>query len=225
VIIAVGVEYRRLGIPELDRLVGAGVFYGAAGVEAPAMVGESVCVIGGANSAGQAALHLAKFAAHVTLLVRGPSLAAGMSDYLVRQIAATPSIEVRVNTQVVGGYGQQRLEALVIEVQRGGQREEVPTAAVFVMIGAEPRTEWLHDTLRRDEHGFVLTGHDVPGEAWPLARAPLPFETSMPGVFAVGDVRHGSVKRVAEAVGEGSVAVGSVHRHLAASPVVRTPAR
>ena len=214
VIIAAGVAYRRIGVPSLERLVGAGVFYGAAGVEASAMTGEEVYVVGGANSAGQAALHLAKFAARVTLLVRGGSLAAGMSDYLIRQIEATPNIEVRLRTRVVDGRGEVRLEALTLEDVRTGRREDVVAAAVFVLIGAEPRTEWLRGVIRRDDHGFILTGRDVPQEGWPLTRPPLPFETSIPGVFAAGDVRYGSVKRVAGAVGEGSVTVGSVHRYL-----------
>jgi thioredoxin reductase (NADPH) len=217
VILAAGVSYRRLGIPGLDRFTGAGVFYGAAGAEAPAMAGEEVYVIGGANSAGQAALHLARFAARVTIVVRGASLAAGMSDYLVQQIEGTPNVEVRLQTRVVDGRGDQRLQALVVEDGRTGQREEVAAAAVFVLIGAEPQTHWLHDVVQRDERGFILTGDDVPAEAWPVQRPPLAFETSLPGVFAVGDVRHGSIKRVAEAVGEGSVAVGSVHRYLAAA--------
>jgi thioredoxin reductase (NADPH) len=213
VIVATGVSYRRLAIPTLDRLVGAGVYYGAAGVEAPGMAGEDVYVVGGANSAGQAALHLARFARRVALVVRGPSLEAGMSDYLVRQIASTPAVEVRLGTRVIDGRGERRLEGLVLE--SGGKREERPAAGLFVMIGAEPRTDWLGDMVRRDERGYVLTGLDVPSGSWPLERSPLPFETSLPGVFAVGDVRHGSVKRVAGAVGEGSVAVGSVHRYLA----------
>jgi thioredoxin reductase (NADPH) len=215
VILAAGVAYRRLGIPALERLVGAGVFYGAAVAEAPALAGEEVFVVGGANSAGQAALYLARFAARVTLLVRGDSLAAGMSDYLITELEATPNVEVRLHTRVVDGRGAHRLEALVLEDVRTGRREEVAAAAVFVLIGAEPRTDWLRDVLRRDDRGFILTGRDVPAEAWPLDRPLLPFETSRPGVFAVGDVRHGSVKRVAEAVGEGSVAVGSVHQYLA----------
>jgi thioredoxin reductase (NADPH) len=216
VIIAAGVEYRRLGIPALERLVGVGVFYGAAGVEAPAMAGEEVYVVGGANSAGQAALHLARFAARVTLLVRGESLATGMSDYLITELQATPNVEVRLRTRVVDGRGEDRLETLTLEDVGTGQREEVASAAVFVLIGAEPHTEWLRDVLQRDEHEYILTGRDIPQQAWPLARAPLPFETSLPGVFAVGDARHGSVKRVAGAVGEGSVAVGAVHQYLAA---------
>lgn len=214
VIIAAGVAYRRIGVPSLERLVGAGVFYGAAGAEAAAMAGEKVYVVGGANSAGQAALHLARFAARVTLLVRGDSLAAGMSDYLIRQIEATPNVEVSLRTRVVDGRGEIRLEGLALEDSGTGRREEVAATAVFVLIGAEPRTEWLGGVVRRDDRGYILTGRDVPEEGWPLQRRPLPFETSIPGVFASGDVRHGSVKRVAGAVGEGSVAVGSVHQYL-----------
>ena len=214
VLIAAGVTYRRLGIPALDRLVGMGVFYGAAGAEAPAMAGEEVYVVGGANSAGQAALHLAGFAAHVTLLVREDSLAVGMSDYLITQLEATPNVEVRLRTRVVDGHGEARLEALTVEDVRTGQREQIKATAVFVLIGAEPRTGWLRDVLQLDDHGFILTGRDLPRPAWPLQRAPLPFETSLPGVFAAGDVRYGSVKRVAGAAGEGAVAVGSVHQYL-----------
>jgi thioredoxin reductase (NADPH) len=215
VLVAAGVAYRRLGVPALDRLVGVGVFYGAAVAEAPAMAGQQVYVVGGANSAGQAALHLARFAARVAVLVRGDSLAAGMSDYLVKELEAAPNVEVRLRTRVVDGRGARRLEALVLEDGRTGRREEVPAAAVFVLIGAEPRTDWLRDALVRDARGFIPTGRDLPAGAWPLERPPLPYETSRPGVFAAGDVRHGSVKRVAEAVGEGSVAVGSVHQYLA----------
>jgi thioredoxin reductase (NADPH) len=215
VIIATGVTYRRLKIPALEQLIGVSVFYGAAGVEAPALAGQQVCVVGGANSAGQAALHLAKYAAQVTLLIRGSSVAAGMSDYLVRQIDATENISVRLHSRIVDARGTDRLEALAVEDVRTGARDEVPAAAVFVLIGAEPRTDWLRDVLRLDDRGFILTGRDVPPDAWPLSRPPLPFETSLPGVFAAGDVRYGSMKRVAGAVGEGSVAVGSVHQYLA----------
>lgn len=215
VIIAAGVEYRRLEIPALERLVGVGVFYGAAGVEAPAMAGEEVYVIGGANSAGQAALHLARFATRVTLLVRGESLATGMSDYLISQLQATPNVQVRLRTRVVDGRGEDRLETLTLEDVGTGQCEEVDAAAVFVLIGAEPHTEWLREVIQCDDRGYIRTARDVAQQAWPSARPPLPFETSMPGVFAVGDARYGSVKRVAGAVGEGSMAVGSVHQYLA----------
>jgi thioredoxin reductase (NADPH) len=224
VILAAGVAYRQLDLPELDRLIGAGVFYGAAGVVAPAVAGEDAFVVGGANSAGQAALHLAKYAARVTLLIRGGSLTAGMSDYLVRQIQATRNIAVRLLTRVVGGHGDTRLESLTLEDNQA-QQEEVPAAAVFIMIGAKPHTDWLAPSLSLDKDGFILTGRDIPGTNWALKREPYPFETSRPGVFAAGDVRHDSVKRVAGAVGEGSVAVGSVHRYLAepnSSPAVTT---
>jgi thioredoxin reductase (NADPH) len=216
-IIATGVTYRRLGIRGLDRFVGTGVFYGAAGVEAPAMAGQEVYVIGGANSAGQAALHLARFASRVTLLVHGQSLAAGMSAYLVRQLGETPNLDVRLSTRVVDGRGKSHLEALTLEDLRTGRYQEVPAAAVFVLIGAEPHTDWLRDLVELDERGFILTGRDIPQSTWRVPRAPLPFETSVAGVFAAGDVRYGSVKRVAGAVGEGSVTVGSVHRYLAAA--------
>jgi thioredoxin reductase (NADPH) len=214
VIIAAGVTYRRLGIPGLERLVGMGVFYGAAGAEAPAMAGEDVYVVGGANSAGQAALHLARFAARVMLLVRGDSLAAGMSDYLITQLQATPNVEVLLHTRVVDGHGEAHLEALTVEDVRTGRRERLKATAIFVLIGAQPHTDWLRDVIQLDDHGFVLTARDLPQPAWPLRRAPLPFETSLSGAFAAGDVRHGSVKRVAAAAGEGAVAVGSVHQYL-----------
>jgi thioredoxin reductase (NADPH) len=225
VILATGVTYRRLGIPELDRFVGAGVFYGAAGTMARALTGEDVYVVGGANSAGQAALHLAKFAARVTLLVRGPSPAAGMSDYLVRQIAAARNVVVRPGTHVVGGHGRARLESLSVCDSRTGDVQDESAAALFVLIGAEPRTDWLAPVLSLDPQGFVLTGRDVPQTDWPLAREPYPFETSRPGIFAAGDLRYGSVKRVAGAVGEGSVAVGSVHRYLAEPALCPAPVR
>ncbi len=215
VIIATGVTYRRLGIPGLDRFVGTGVFYGAAGVEAPALAGQDVYVIGGANSAGQAALHLARFAGRVTLLVRGQSLRASMSDYLVKQLSETANVDVRLSTRVVDGRGRTHLEGLTLEDLRTGRGEEVPATAVFVLIGAEPHTDWLRDVVELDERGFILTARDIPEPAWLGSRAPLPFETSVAGVFAAGDVRYGSVKRVAGAVGEGSVTVGSVHRYLA----------
>jgi thioredoxin reductase (NADPH) len=145
-----------------------------------------------------------------------------MSAYLVTQIEASPTIHVRLHTRLVDGHGESRLEGLTLEDTQTGRREEVPAAAVFILIGAAPHTDWLRDAVRLDDRGFVLTGADVPSDAWPATRAPLPFETSLPGVLAAGDVRHGSVKRVAGAVGEGSVAVGSVHRYLA-QPATSTP--
>jgi thioredoxin reductase (NADPH) len=222
VVVATGMAYRRLGIPPLDALTGAGVFYGAAASEAKAMKDREVFVVGGANSAGQAAVHLARYAARVTVLVRGRSLADSMSEYLIREIESAPNISVRPRVAVTGGAGQGRLERLTLTDLESGATETVAAAALFVLIGAEPRTRWLPDAVRRDDSGFVLTGADLladgyaPGE-WPLRRPPMLLESSLPGVFAAGDVRHGSVKRVASAVGEGSTAIQLVHNHLRGS--------
>jgi thioredoxin reductase len=218
VIIATGVAYRRLGIPALEDLHGRGVYYGAAASEAPAMRGRNVFVAGGANSAGQAALHLAKWARKVTILVRAPSLAASMSDYLIRQIGAAPNIDVRYHVQAAGGTGTGagHLQSLVLEDTATGARRTVPADALFVLIGAQPRTGWLGETVARDRQGFIRTGPDLPAATharWPPGR--LPLETSLPGVFAAGDVRRGSVKRVAAAVGEGAATIPLVHRYLA----------
>jgi thioredoxin reductase len=231
VIIATGVAYRRLGIPALEDLQGRGVYYGAAVSEAPAMRGRTVFVAGGANSAGQAALHLAKWAAQVTILVRAPSLAASMSDYLIRQIAAVPNIDVRYHVQVAGGTGTGtgHLQSLVLEDTATAAQRTVPADALFVLIGAQPRTEWLGETVARDRQGFIRTGPDLPASTharWPPGRPPVPLETSLPGVFAAGDVRQGSVKRVAAAVGEGAATVPLVHRYLArAAAGQKTPPR
>jgi thioredoxin reductase len=222
VIIATGVAYRRLGIPALEDLQGRGVFYGAAASEAPAMRGRNVFVVGGGNSAGQTALHLAKWADQVTVLVRAESLADSMSDYLIRQIGAAPNVDVRYHVQVVDGTGTVtgHLESLVLEDTASGARRSVPADALFVLIGSQPRTQWLGEAVARDQWGFILTGPDLPGAAghrWPPGRLPLPLETSLPGLFAVGDVRRGSVKRVASAVGEGAVTVPLVYRYLQTS--------
>ena len=219
VVVASGMAYRRLGIPELDALTGVGVFYGAAASEAKAVQGSEVFVVGGANSAGQAAVHLAKYAAQVTLLVRGHSLADSMSEYLIREIDAAPNIAVRCRVAVTGGAGQNRLESLTLTDLESSAAETVGAGALFVLIGAEPRTQWLPATVRRDQSGFVMTGTDLtddgrPTGDWPLRRLPMFLESSVPGVFAVGDVRSGSVKRVASAVGEGSIAIRLVHDYL-----------
>ncbi|HEU5386054.1 MAG TPA: FAD-dependent oxidoreductase [Streptosporangiaceae bacterium] len=214
VIIATGVSYRRLGIAELESLVGAGVFYGASTIEAHAVAGRPAFVVGGGNSAGQAVLHLARYAEQVTLLVRSQSLAASMSDYLVREIDNAPNVHVRYRSEVAGGSGDGRLEHLLIRDRDSGHTESLPAAGLFILIGTQPFTGWLPDTIHRDQWGFILTGPDA-APHWPLQRNPFMFETTTPGVFAVGDVRHGSVKRVASAVGEGSVTIRLVHDYLA----------
>jgi thioredoxin reductase (NADPH) len=219
VILSTGASYRRLGVPALEQLTGAGVFYGGPASEAHALGGAEVFVAGGGNSAGQAALHLARYARRVTLVVRGSALEAGMSHYLVHEIRATPAIVVRTSTTVVGGGGDGHLRELVLREGTTGVEETVAADAIFVLIGARPHTAWLPDEIVRDRHGFLYTGTSIPaGDAWPLERQPLAQETSMPGVLAAGDVRHGSVKRVASAVGEGSIAVQFVHDLLAAEP-------
>jgi thioredoxin reductase (NADPH) len=213
-ILATGASYSRLGIPSLEALSGAGVFYGGPASEAPALRGSEVYIAGGANSAGQAALHLARYARRVTLLVRAGSLEAGMSHYLVRAVRAAPNVEVRTGTTVVGGGGDGHLQELVLRDGHTGEESTVAADALFVLIGAYPLTEWLPEEIVRDGQGFLLTGDDVTS-SWPLERRPFPLETSMPAVFAAGDVRHSSVKRVAVAVGEGSIAVQGVQRLLA----------
>jgi len=220
VLLTAGVNYRRLGIPELEALNGAGVFYGASTSEATMMTDRDTYVVGGANSAGQAALNLARYARRVTLVVRAERVDAAMSHYLVQQVQAAPNIDVRVRTEVVGGGGDGHLERLVLRDRDTGADETVAADALFLMIGAEPRTEWLPPDICRDEQGFVLTGRDLLDTGtWPLEREPLLLETSMPGVFAAGDIRHGSVKRGASAVGEGSVAIQLLHQYFADDPL------
>jgi thioredoxin reductase (NADPH) len=219
VVLATGVTYRRLGIPSLDALIGSGVFYGATVSEAPAMKGRDICVAGGGNSAGQAAVHLAKYARAVTMLVRGAGLAETMSQYLITEIAAHPRITVRTRVEVVGGNGRGRLESLDVHDGRTGTTETLPADGLFVLIGAAPHTAWLPREIERDEWGFIVTGTDLQEtrRAGPLPgdRPPTQYETSVPGIFAVGDVRHRSIKRVASAVGEGSTCISHIHDYLA----------
>jgi thioredoxin reductase len=186
------------------------------------MRGRNVFVVGGGNSAGQAAMHLARWADHVTVLVRGELLADTMSDYLIREIEAAPNVDVTHRVEVVDGAGADHLESLVLEDKESGARRSVPADALFVLIGSQPRTEWLGDSVARDQWGFILTGPDLLGVGsghWRLERPPMPLETSLPGVFAAGDVREGSIKRVASAVGEGAATIPLVHRWLEAMTV------
>ena len=213
VLIATGAKYKSLEVPALERFVGASVFYTTFG-ESRFVDDLDVAVIGGGNSAGQAAIHLAKFARRVTLVVRANSLEKGMSDYLVQQIRSTKNIEVRLGSEVVGGDGGERLEFLDIQAKTSGALERIPATVLFVLIGAAPNTDWLGSAVQRSSKDFIVTGHDVNLQKWSLARQPMSFETSMPGVFAVGDVRLGSMKRVASAVGEGAGAVQNVHQYL-----------
>lgn len=219
VVIATGIEWRRLGVPRLEALVGAGVFYGAAVSESRAMQGQDVYVVGAGNSAGQAAIHLAQHARTVTLVVRAGSFAQSMSAYLVRAVESTPNVLVRYATEVVDGAGEGRLERLTLADRARGTTEEVPAAALFVMIGGEPHTDWLPEEVAHDPQGYVVTGREVLEQfpdRWGHAREPQPLETSMPGLFAAGDVRQGSIKRVASAVGEGATVVRLIHEHLRA---------
>ena len=220
VIVAPGIAWRRLGVPSLEALVGSGVFYGAAAGETQAMEGRDIFVVGAGNSAGQTALHLARRARQVTMVVRGDSLARSMSDYLIREIEATPNLAVYLHTEVVDGHGSDHLDAITLHNRLHNRTEQVPAAALFVLIGGEPRTQWLPDVTQVD-CGYILTGRDVVRDGvhpsrWPLDRAPFPLETSIPGVFAAGDARYRSIKRVASAVGDGATAVRLVHEYLTA---------
>jgi len=219
VILATGVSYRRLEAPGLDEFAGLGVFYGSALSEAPGSKGQDVYIVGGANSAGQAALYFSRYARSVTMLVRGASLAASMSYYLIKQLERIENITVRTRTEVIAGNGSDHLEGLTLRNNETGEQEDVKTGLLFVFIGAAPRTEWLDGVAVRDARGFVLAGPDlvVNGErptGWEPDRDPYHLETSVPGVFVAGDVRANSVKRVASAVGEGAMAVTLVHRYL-----------
>jgi thioredoxin reductase (NADPH) len=217
-LIAVGVHYRRLETPGVERLTGAGVYFGASMTEAKACADENVYIMGGANSAGQAAMYFSKYARKVTMLVRAESLKNSMSKYLIDQIAETSNIEVRTQCQVVEALGESRLSCL--RLCGPGNEETVPATALFIFIGAAPNTDWLPDAIMRDANGFVLSGQDLKVEgklpkSWNQDRDPYLLETSLPGIFVAGDVRHGSIKRVASAVGEGSISVQFIHQYLA----------
>jgi thioredoxin reductase (NADPH) len=219
-LLAMGVQWRTLDVPGIERLQGSGVYYGGGTSEALACKGETVYIIGGANSAGQAAMHFSKFAEKVVMLVRGESLAATMSHYLIEQIEKTANIELWPKTAVVEVHGEARLSDITIQRVVTGEKLKLPASSLFIFIGAQPRTEWLGDTIQRDERGFVLSGPDLlrsgkKPASWTLDRDPGLLETSVPGIFVVGDVRHGSVKRVASGVGEGAVVVQFMHQYLA----------
>jgi thioredoxin reductase (NADPH) len=218
VILAVGVRYNRLEVSSLEGLVGAGVFYGASPAEAKNFAGKHVYVVGAGNSAGQAVLHLARWAASATLVVRGAGLEKSMSRYLIDEIDAAANVVVLLNTRVVDGSGDGRLETLTLADGISGATSVVAADALFALIGAKPYTEWLPSAIARDEHGFVVTGadltHDGRLDDWLLPRSPRTYETSVPGVFAVGDVRSRSMKRCASAVGEGSGAIKEIHHYL-----------
>jgi thioredoxin reductase (NADPH) len=217
--IATGVQWRRLEAPGVDRLQGAGIYYGGGAIEALSYKGETVYVVGGANSAGQAAMNFAKYAERVVILVRGESLSSTMSRYLIDQIQQTPNIQLWTNARVVEAHGDTHLEEVSVLCSDTNKTERVPASAMFIFIGALPRTDWLAGVVERDERGFLLTGPDLIREGqhpkgWTLDRDPFLLETNVPGIFAVGDVRHGSIKRVASGVGEGSVAVQFIHQYL-----------
>ena len=220
IVIATGVTWRKLNMPGMEPLTGAGVYYGAAITEAMSCRDERVFIIGGANSAGQGAMYFSRYATHVTMLVRGDSLARTMSQYLINQIEKTPNIRVQNCAQVVKVHGEKRLEAIDILDAKTDKVETVPATSLFIFIGAEPCTDWLQGVVERDDHGFILSGPDLIREGkrpagWKLERDPMLLETSVPGIFVAGDVRRGSVKRCAAGVGAGSIAVQFVHQYLA----------
>ncbi|MBD2435887.1 FAD-dependent oxidoreductase [Nostoc sp. FACHB-110] len=218
-LIATGVSYRKLDVPGMEHLTGAGVYYGAAMTEALSCQNEEVYVVGGANSAGQAAVYLSKYARHVTILVRGHSLATSMSKYLIDRILATENITVRFHSHIVEAHGQTHLEAITIANTKTHEKQTVPTKLLFILIGAKPHTDWLDGIVERDEQGFILSGPSLMlnkkhSKMWQLERPPFLLESSVPGIFVAGDVRCGSVKRVASGVGEGAIAIQFIHQYL-----------
>jgi thioredoxin reductase (NADPH) len=219
VVLAAGVQWRRLSVPGMDRLTGAGIYYGAAITESASCKDEDVYVVGGANSAGQAAVHFSEIARSVTMIVRGDSLSKAMSHYLVERINAIPNIKVMTNAEVVEVDGDERLREITVQRHRPESTEKLPAAALFIFIGAEPHTDWLDGVVCRDGKGFLVTGPKLIYEGkrpagWNLDRDPFLLETSVPGVFAVGDVRDGAVRRVANSVGEGSIVLHFVHQYM-----------
>jgi thioredoxin reductase (NADPH) len=219
VLITTGVSYRTLNVPGVRQLTGAGVYYGAGMTEAIACKGEEVYVVGGANSAGQAAVYFARYARQVTMLVRGDSLTQTMSHYLIERLKQTPNVVVETCVEVAEAHGTSRLESLALHHTNTGRRRTVMAQSLFILIGASPHTDWLGEPILRDEHGFIVSGPDLLQDGclpsgWPLARAPYLFETSVPGVFVAGDARHGSIKRVASGVGEGTIAEKMIERYL-----------
>ena len=219
-IIATGVSYRKLDIPGIGRYTGAGVYYGAAMVQALSYKDEDVCIIGGANSAGQAAIYFSKYARKVIMLVRSDSLSKGMSQYLIDQINETKNIEVMLSSNILAIKGEDRLESVTVSNAKDGENITIPISSIFIFIGAQPRTDWLAGVIERDKNGFILTGPDLMPDrhsrprGWTVDRDPFLLETNIPGIFAAGDVRLGSVKRVASGVGEGAIAIQFVHQYL-----------
>ena len=218
-LVATGVQWRKLEAPGVERLTGAGIYYGAAMTEAISTRDEVVFVVGGANSAGQAAMYFSKYAQRVVVLVRGSSLALSMSQYLINQLKETPNVQIEFNSSVVEAHGEDHLEAISVHCTTSNEVNKVPANSLFILIGAAPNTKWLADVVDRDERGFILSGPDLMRDGkrpkgWQLDRDPGLLETNVPGIFVVGDVRHGSVKRVASGVGEGSVAISFVHQYL-----------
>jgi len=213
------VQWRKLDVPGADRFLDCGMYYGATPAEAISCQDEDVYIVGGANSAGQAAMNFSKYAKRVIMLVRGDSLSATMSQYLIDQIKQTANISVEYNSSVVSVQGEERLESITVQCGTSGETQTVNTSALFIFIGAVPHTDWLAGVVERDELGFILAGRDLvrnpaTRKKWPLEREPWLMESSVPGIFVVGDVRHGSVKRVASGVGEGSIAVQFIHQYL-----------